>query len=195
MTAGSYIQQLGYTDIQSLHTAYMDSAKDLNKIIRQQPEVKKELKNLRELKNQVEIYRKTADNFKKYNAPRQLAYFKNQFFEKHKADIEAHKIAREYIYDELKLTKFPSLKQLNENISKLAEAEKQLREELPTAREKYDALRISTHNARMLLGYKNLEQRNIEPIAGILRFGQTQSYAVKLMAKSYHMRTIRRLRN
>jgi len=151
---------------------------------KQLPKIKKELKNLRTLKEQVEIYRKTSENFKKYNAPRQLPYFKNQFYEKHKTDIEAHKKARAYIYDELKLTEFPNLKKLNAKINELTEKEKNLREAIPSEKEKYNTLKVISYNARMLLGYKNLEQQSIDPIAEIQQHEKNQSYAEIPVCKS-----------
>ena len=158
-----FIQEQGYTDMQSLRTAYINSVNDLNGKNDKLREVKIELQNLKELKKQAEIYRKTADTYKKYNAPKQLAYFKNQFYEKHKADIEAHKTARAYIYDKLKLTKFPSLKKLSADITELTATEKQLQQDIPTAREKYNSLNIANYNAKLLLGYRDLELQNINP--------------------------------
>jgi len=158
-----FIQQHGYTDMQSLRTAYINSVDDLNGKNDKLRETKTELQNLKELKKQVEIYRKTADTYKKYNAPKQFSYFKSQFYEKHKADIEAHKVARAYIYDELKLTKFPSLKKLTADIAELTATEKQLQQDIPTAREKYNSLNVANYNAKLLLGYRDLEQQNINP--------------------------------
>jgi len=158
-----FIQEQGYTDYDSLRTAYINSATDLNGKNDKLREVKIELQNLKELKKQAEIYRKTADTYKKYNAPKQLAYFKNQFYEKHKADIEAHKVAKAYIYDELKLTKFPSLKKSSADIAELTATQKQLQQDIPIAREKYNSLNIANYNAKLLLGYRDLELQNINP--------------------------------
>jgi len=186
-----YIQKNDYADMQSLHSAYLDSANAHNDMAKKIPEIKKELKNLRALKEQVEIYRKTSENFKKYNAPRQIPYFKNQFYEKHEADIEAHKKARAYIYDELKLTEFPNLKKLNAKINELTETEKHLREAIPAAKEKYNTLKVISYNARMLLGYKNLEQRSIDPIAEIQRHEKNQSYAEIPVRKSTFVNAVK----
>jgi len=158
-----FIQQHGYTDMQSLRTAYINSVDDLNGKNDKLRETKIELQNLKELKKQVEIYRKTADIYKKYNAPKQIAYFKNQFYEKHKSDIEAHKVARAYIYYELKPTKFPNLKKLTADIAELTATEKQLHQDIPTAREEYNSLNVANYNAKLLLGYRDLELQNINP--------------------------------
>jgi|GEM_PF-74802 len=181
-----YIQENGYTDWQSLNSAYLNSAKEYNAMSDHLPVIKQKMKALKTLKKHVETYRRTAETYKKYTAPHQLAYFKNQFYDKHKTDIEAHKGARAYIYDELKLTKFPNLKKLNEEINQLAEEEKKLREAMPIEKEKFNSLKIARHNASMLLGYKNLEQRSINPIADIQRHGHEQGYAdIPILKKTY----------
>jgi len=159
-----YIQTNGYADMQSLRSAYLNSVNDYNAIVNQLPEIKQRLKNLKALKTQVEIYRKTADTYKKYTAPGQFAYFKNKYYDKHKADIEAHKKSKAYIYDELKLASFPNLKKLSSDIAELTTKEKDLRESLPTAKEKYNSLNVTIHNTRMLLGYHKLEEQAINPV-------------------------------
>jgi len=132
-----------------------------------QPEIKQQIKDLKALKTQVETYRKTADTYKKYTAPGQLKYFKTKYYDKHKTDIEAHKKAKAYIYDELKLTKFPNLKKLSGDIAKLTAEEKGLLEALPTAKEKYNSLKVATNNSSMLLGYRELELQDRHPSATI----------------------------
>ena len=159
-----FIQTNGYDDMQSLRSAYLNAVNDYNAMVNQLPEIKQQLKDLKALKTQVEIYRKTADTYKKYTAPGQFDYFKNKYYDKHKTDIEAHKKAKAYIYDELKLTKFPNLKKLSSDIAELTANEKGLRESLPTAKEKHISLNAALHNARMLLGYHKLEEQGVNPV-------------------------------
>jgi len=132
-----------------------------------QPEIKQQIKDLKALKTQVETYRKTADTYKKYTAPGQLKYFKNKYYNQHKADIIAHEKAKAYIYDELKLTKFPNLKKLSGDIAELTANEKGLLEALPAAKEKHNSLKVATNNASMLLGYRELELQGRQPSATI----------------------------
>jgi len=58
-----------------------------------------------------------------------------------------------YIYDELKLTRFPYLKKLSGDIAELTANEKGLLESLPTAKEKHITLNSALHNARILPKY------------------------------------------
>jgi hypothetical protein len=76
----------------------------------------------------------------------------------------------------LKLTKFPNLKELSEEIKQLTETEKNLVDSIPTARENYKTLNVITHNARMLLGYGKLEQKGIDPVTDIQNHGYAQGY-------------------
>jgi len=157
-----YIQENGFTDIDSLQSSHQQAKTDHADIQKQIRDVKAKVKSLTAQKEQAEIYRKTLDVYKKYNAPGQISYFKNQYHDKHKNDIEAHKKAKAYIYDELKLEKFPSLKKLSGEINKLHEQEKALRASLPDANKKITSLNIITHNARMLLGYDKLESQHLD---------------------------------
>ena len=65
---------------------------------------------------------------------------------------------------DLKLEKFPSLKTLSGKISELTDKQNELQKSLTTTREKAKMLNITTHNARMVLGYCELETQNIDPV-------------------------------
>jgi len=153
-----YIQQNGYEDMNALQSAHQNAANDISNLQTQLDETKDELTALRKQKDATETYRRTVDIWKKYN---NTTWFfnssKEKFYEENKSDIEAYKSARAYIYDELKLEKFPSLKKLSVNISTLTAEQKELQKALPAARKKAKSLKVVTHNAKMLLGYKDLE--------------------------------------
>jgi hypothetical protein len=160
-----FIQENGYADMESLHKAKNTAATEYNAMIDERPKVNRKLDDLRELKRQVETYRRTKKVYDEWKAPGWIKHFQKQHYDKHKVDIEAHKSARAYIYDELKLTKFPSLKELRKEISELTARQKELNDTIPTTREKYDALNIAFRNADMLLGYSRLENKGIDPTA------------------------------
>ena len=162
-----YIQTNGYDSLQALQSVYRHTADSHNGMLEELKTTEGKIKDLQTLKRQAETYRKTAEVYKKYTAPRQLSYFKNQYYEKHKKDIEAHKVAKSYIYDELKLSKFPNLKALSGEISDLTETKKHLQELLSAEREKFKTLDATLHNVRMLLGYRELELQNRLPSATI----------------------------
>jgi len=160
-----FIQENGYEDMASLHKAKNTAATEYNAMIDERPKVDHKLKDLRELKRQVEAYRRTKKVYDEWKAPGWIKHFQKQHYDKHRVDIEAHKSSRAYIYDELKLTKFPSLKELSKEISELTARQKELNDTIPTTREKYDALNIAFRNADMLLGYSRLENKGIDPTA------------------------------
>ena len=172
-----YIQEHGYTDLQSLQTGYTNAVNDYNDIIAQRTEIRDKIKELKALRNVATTYRKTAETYGKYNDPRATGYFKNQYYENHKSDIEAHKKARAYIFGELGLTKFPSLKNLSEEIKELAEKEKTLTATLSTAKDKFKKLDVVNYNASMLLGYKDLEERNIDVVRNLINNYGFERYA------------------
>ena len=167
-----YIQENGFVDMESMQTAHQNAKTDVADIQQQIDSTKAKSKSLVVQKEQAEIYRKTLETYKKYNASGQFAYFKNKFYDQHKVDIDAHKKARAYLFEELKLDKFPSLKKLSGEIGELTAQEKSLRQELKAKQSDVYNLSTITHNARMLLGYNELEmQGNIPTIpSGNLRF-------------------------
>ena len=158
-----YIQENGFAEIESMQAAHQNVKADVADIQQQIDSTKAKLKSLIAQKGQAEIYRKTLDTYKKYNAPGQFAYFKNKFYDQHKADIDAHKKARAYLFEELKLDKFPSLKKLSGDIGDLAAQEKLLRQELKAKQSDMHNLSTITHNVQMLLGYNELEMQGDTP--------------------------------
>ena len=158
-----YIQDNGYSDVESLIMAQRNIKSDVVDIQKQINVNRLEIKNLTALKTQANNYRKTVEIYKKYTVPGQLPMFKKDFYARHKDDIEKHIKARNYIFDELKLDKFPSLKKLSGDISDLYEKEKALRQGLASAQQKMKALSNAEHNARMLLGYRELESQGYIP--------------------------------
>ena len=180
-----FIQENGFTDMESMQTAHQNAKADIADIQQQIDSTKAKAKSLSAQKEQAEIYRKTLDTYKKYNVPGQFAYFKNKFYDQHKTDIDAHKKARTYLFEELKLDKFPSLKKLSGDIGELAAQEKSLRQELKAKQSDVYSLSTITHNARMLLGYNELEMQGNTPTipSGNLRFvmpyHDTLTYAQK----------------
>ena len=158
-----YIQENGFTDMESLQSAHQNAKVNLADIQKQINSTKAEIKSLTVLKGQSEIYRNTLDVYKKYTAPGQLPFIKNNFCNRHKVDIEAHKKARAYIYEELKLEKFPSLKKLSGDIGGLREKEKLLRQDLKATQDNAKVLNNTVHNACMLLGYRELETKGYTP--------------------------------
>jgi len=180
-----FIQENGYTDIKSLQTAHQNASNDVTNTQNRITEIKGELKTLRKQKEATETYRRTVDTWKEYNSNkwwRQSS--KDKFYEENKADIEAYKSARDYIYTELKLEKFPSLKKLSGEISTLTAEQKELEKALPTARQKANSLNVVTHNARMILGYNKLEQQHIDPIASVQDRRYTNNIADVPVCKS-----------
>ena len=180
-----YIQENGFIDMESMQAAHKNAKANVADIQQQIDTTKAKSKSLVAQKEQAEIYRKTLDIYKKYNTPGQFAYFKNKFYDQHKADIDAHKKAKAYLFEELKLDKFPSLKKLSGDIGELAAQEKLLRQELKAKQSDVYNLSTITHNARMLLGYNELEMQGNTPIipSGNLRFvipyHDTLTYAQK----------------
>jgi hypothetical protein len=160
-----FIQENGYSDMDSLLSAHQKSKTDVTDIEKQIREISAELKALTVQKEQAEIYRNTLEVYKKYTAPGVLLHFKNQYYKKHTAEIESHKKAKAYIFGDLKLKKFPSLKKLSGDISALSSKEKALRRDLSTAQKKRSSLNIMSRNVRMLLGYKELESQGLNPVA------------------------------
>ena len=154
-----YMQENGFADMKSLQSARQNAKNDVSDIENQITANKAEIKALSEQKKQAEIYRQTMDVYKKYNA----TIFKKKFYASHKDDIDKHIKARAYIFDELKLEKFPSLKKLSGDISGLYEKEKSLRQELKVGRQKIKGLSNTEHNVRMLLGYRELELQGYTP--------------------------------
>jgi len=149
-------------------------------------EIKGEIKTLRKQKEATETYRRTVDTWKEYNSNkwwRQSS--KDKFYEDNKADIEAYKSARDYIYTELKLEKFPSLKKLSGEISTLTAEQKELENALPTARQKANSLNVVNHNVQMLLGYRELEVQERHPIASIKKRVDVPVYKVENIKSIY----------
>jgi hypothetical protein len=160
-----FIQENGYTDISSLQVAHQTAKTSITTMQTQVDEIKTEIRALKNQKEAAEAYRRTADVWKEYNSNkwwRQSS--KDKFYEDNKADIDTYKAARDYIYVDLKLEKFPSLKTLSSKISGLTDKQNDLQKSLTATREKAKMLNITTHNARMVLGYRELEVQNIEPV-------------------------------
>ncbi|MCL2816643.1 MAG: MobA/MobL family protein [Oscillospiraceae bacterium] len=158
-----YIQENKLTDIESLQSAYQTAKTDHANIQKQINANRGKIKSLSALKTQAEAYRATAEIYKKYTARGQFKHFKDDFYARHKDEIEKHIKARAYIFDELKLDKFPSLKKLSGDISELYEKEKALRLNLNTAQQKMKALSNVEHNICALLGYDKLESAGYAP--------------------------------
>jgi len=156
-----YIQNNGYENLQSLQSAHQNSANDVTNLKNQIDEINDELTLLRKQKEATETYRRTVDTWREYDSNkwwRQSS--KDKFYADNKADIEAYKSARNYIYVELKREKFPNLKNLSGKISSLTSEKSELQKSLTAARKKTNALNVVTHNAKMLLGYKELESQD-----------------------------------
>ena len=111
-----YIEKNGYTDLQSMQQAYAKAVNNYTEDIGELNMARDRIKELKTLRNVATTYRQTDDVYAKYNAPNVTADFKEQFYQNHRAEIEKHKSARAYIYQELGLTKFPNLKNLSEEI-------------------------------------------------------------------------------
>jgi len=171
-----YIQEHGHTDYPSLQNAYSSAVDDYNAIINKRTKLREKIKDLKAVRSAATEYRNTRKVYDEYNAPLWIPKFKKEHYEKNKDKIEAHKKAKSYIYDELKLTKFPNLKDLSEEIKQLTEEAKALTDSIPEARERYKTLNVINHNARLLLGYKSLEQKSIDPVSDIQSYGNTKSY-------------------
>jgi hypothetical protein len=169
-----YMQENGFTDIESLQIAHQKAKVDHANIQKQVNDNKAEIKSLTALRTQINNYRDTAEIYKKYNAPGQFKHFKEDFYNRHKDEIEKHIKARAYIFDELKLEKFPSLKKLSGDISELYEKNKALQPSLKSARQNAKALSGVEHNIRMFFGYKELESQGYTPTvpANDLRFSK-----------------------
>jgi hypothetical protein len=158
-----YIQKHGYTDMDSLQLAHKKIETDHANIQKQIRAISDKVKSLKALKGQVEVYRNTRDIYNKYSAPGQLSYFKNDYYKRHETEIESQKKAKAYIYGELKLKEFPSLKSLSGEIAALNVQEKSLHHDLKTTQQKLSSLSTAEHNIRMLLGYKKLESDGYTP--------------------------------
>ena len=161
-----YIQENRYTDITSLQVAHQTSKTDITNIQTQLDDAATEIRRLKNQKEATEAYRLTVDVWKEYNSNkwwRQSS--KDKFYKDNKADIDDYKAARDYIYVDLKLEKFPNLKTLSGKISELTAKQKELQTSLIATRERAKILNITTHNARMVLGYKELEEQGTDPTA------------------------------
>jgi len=156
-----YIQKNDYADMQSLQTAHRNAANDVSNIQKKISEIKSELTTLKKQKEATETYRCTVNVWKEYkNTKWFFNSSKEKFYEENKSDIEVYKSAKAYIYDELKLEKIPNLKKMSDKISKLTSEQKGLEKSLTAARKKANSLNVVTHNAKMLLGFNELESQN-----------------------------------
>jgi len=161
-----YIQENGYTDIASLKVSHQTAKADITNIQTQLGDTATEIRRLKNQKDATEAYRRTVDAWKEYNSNkwwRQSS--KDKFYEDNKADIDDYKVARDYIYVELKLEKFPNLKTLRGKVTELNAKQKELQTSLVATREKSKMLNIIIHNACMVLGYKELEEQGTDPTA------------------------------
>ena len=78
------------------------------------------------------------------------------------------------------------MKDLSVEIATLIETEKGLTDSIPEAKEKYKTLNVINHNTRLLLGYRSLEQKDIDPVTEIQHHGNTQGYAnVPIFSESF----------
>jgi len=155
-----YIQQNGYENLQSLQSAHQNAVNDVSNLQNQVDEIGGELEALRLQKEATETYRRTVKVWQEYNSDkwwRQSS--KNKFYEENKADIEAYKTACDYIYTEFKLKHFPNLKKVSDKISTLTADKRELQKSLAAVRKKANSLNVVTHNAKMLLGYKEMESQ------------------------------------
>jgi len=146
--------------------AHQTAKADIANIQTQLDDTATEIRRLKNQKDATEAYRRTVDVWKEYNSNkwwRQSS--KDKFFEDNKADIDDYKAARDYIYVDLKLEKFPNLKTLSGKITELNAKQKELQTSLIATREKSKMLNITTHNACMVLGYKELEEQGTDPTA------------------------------
>ena len=181
-----FMQENGFGDMESLQAAYADAQNNFAKIQKQLSETKAKIKSLKAQKEQADIYRNTKEFYENHIVPGQFSYFKNDYYNRHKAEIESHKKAKAYIFNELKLAKFPSLKKLSAEISELSAKEKTLQSELKTAREEKTALKNVEQNVKMLLGYSQLEANGFTPTipASGLRFSAPYEFSYKEAEKS-----------
>jgi hypothetical protein len=158
-----YIQNGGFEDLDSLQSAQQVAETELADIVARLSQNQAEMRSLTAQKTQTENYRNTLDVYKKYIAPGQFKYFKDKYYETHKAEIEKHKKAKAYLFSELKLEKLPSLKRLSTEISTLRTEEAELKKSQKSAREKAKALTNAAHNVRLLLGFSELESQGYVP--------------------------------
>ena len=181
-----FMKENGFDDLESLQSAYQTAQNNFADIEAQITETKAELKTLKAQKEQTEIYRNTRDIYKKHTAPGQLGFFKKDFYNRHKTEIEAHKKARAFIFTESKLEKVPSLKRLSNEISALTEKEKFLQSDLKNAREEISTLKTTEQNVKMLLGYNTLESKGFTPTIPTsgLRFSKPYEFSYEEAEKS-----------
>ncbi|MCL1882934.1 MAG: MobA/MobL family protein [Defluviitaleaceae bacterium] len=181
-----FLQESSFDDMETLQAAHATAQNNFAEIQKQISETKAAIKSIKAQKEQVEIYRNTKEIYEKHIVPGQFSYFKNDYYNRHKTEIEAHKKAKAYIFNELKLAKFPSLKKLSAEISELSAKEKSLPAKLKNAREEINALKITEQNVNMLLGYNALESKGFTPTIPTrgLRFSMPYEYSYEEAEKS-----------
>ena len=161
-----YIEKHGYNDMESIQTAHQSAEGEVTKIQNQLDEIKEQRLHLDEKKKFTEMYRNNKEIYNQYKGFF-LSSSKRKFYDQHKTEIDNYTMARAYIFDEQKLEKIPSLKNISNEKKKLAEKEKKLKTNQTTARKNANTLKATRHNVQTLLGYRELELQDRHPSATI----------------------------
>jgi hypothetical protein len=155
-----YLREHDLTDMDKLSKAADEATERFNELNTKIKAAEKRLAEIQVLKKYIVNYRKTKDTYVAYRK----SGYSNEFFEDHRGELTLHKAAKE-AFDQLKAERLPTIRELNEEYSRVLtqkkadyaeyrKAKKEMRESV-TARKNVEIFYMESN-----LGDKNDMLRN-----------------------------------
>lgn len=141
-----FLQENNMTDYSLLEQKVIQSKTRFNEISDRIKAIDKRLPEINELQKHIGTYTKTLEVYRQY---RDSGYDK-KFYSTHKDNIVLHKSAKTF-FDELGLTKLPTIKTLQGEYAKLYSEKKKLYSEYKPAREKMIQFATAKQNVEQIL--------------------------------------------
>lgn len=150
-----YLREHDLTDMDKLSKAADEATERFNELNTKIKAAEKRLAEIQVLKKHIVNYRKTKDTYVAYR----ISGYSNEFFEDHREELTLHKTAKD-AFDQLKTERLPTIRELNEEYSRVLTQKKADYAEYRKAKKEMRESVTARKNVEMFYMESNLGDRN-----------------------------------
>ena len=150
-----YLREHDLTDMDKLSKAADEATERFNELNTKIKAAEKRLAEIQVLKKHIVNYRKTKDTYVAYRK----SGYSNRFFEEHREELTLHRAAKE-AFEQLKAEMLPTIRELNEEYSKVLTQKKADYAEYRQAKKEMRESVTAKRNVEMFYTESNLGDRN-----------------------------------
>ena len=150
-----YLREHNLTNMEKLSKAADEATERFNELNTKIKAAEKRLAEIQVLKKHIVNYRKTKDTYMAYRK----SGYSNRFFEEHREELTLHKAAKE-AFDLLNTDRLPTIRELNEEYSRVLAKKKADYAEYRKAKKKMRDSVTARKNVEMFYMENNLGDRN-----------------------------------